>query len=168
MRNKAGGPRGVLLLTVGTGDLERPLETLVNPLIRSMRRGTFERIVLLPSWLTAGVADRLRGALGDLAIEVAPLPARGQENDLVACCAYYEDVFGRLCKAGYAPQDMVADFTRGTKVMGAALVLAAVRRGVGVLRYVAGERDSRGMVKSGAERVREFRTADLVGRSLEP
>ncbi len=96
-----------------------------------------------------------------MAIDVAPLPVEGQENDLVACCAHYEGVLGRLCEAGYAAEEMVADFTLGTKVMCAALVLAAVRGGVGWLRCVVGERDSLGKVKPESEQAWEFRTTDL-------
>ena len=61
------------------------------------------------------------------------------------------------------PHRVVVDFTRGTKAMSAALVLAATRREVPHLRYVTGPRDRRGMVQAGSEEVRQIRTTVAAG-----
>jgi hypothetical protein len=155
----------VLLLTVGTGDIERQQETLIDPLIKSMRAGEFARIVLLPSHVTSETAERLRTLLGDLTIEVAPLPRRGDEQDLAACHAHYLRVLGTLAAEGEAETGMCVDFTRGTKVMGAALVLAAVQRGVETLRYITAERGPGGVILPGTETIHDLCGATLAGTS---
>jgi len=57
-----------------------------------------------------------------------------------------------LSKKGYDLQDMVADYTSGTKAMSAGLTIAAIKGNVGSLVYVTGERGEGGRVISGTER----------------
>ena len=150
-----------LVMTVGTGDLDRLEETLFAPLRRSIATDAWTRVVLLPSTVTEDFARTLRSRLDGPAAEVSPLPA-GDENDADAAYAHFDRVLAAVLQ-GAAPEDVVADFTRGTKAMSAALVLAATRRGVPRLRYVAGRRDRRGTVEPGSEQVREIRTTVAEG-----
>jgi CRISPR-associated protein (TIGR02710 family) len=57
-----------------------------------------------------------------------------------------------LGKRGYGLQDMVADYTSGTKAMSAGLTIAAIQCNIGSLVYVTGERDEGGRVIPGTER----------------
>jgi CRISPR-associated protein (TIGR02710 family) len=57
------------------------------------------------------------------------------------------------------PGNVTADFTTGTKSMSAALVLAAVRLGLGRLKYIAAGRDGQGKVCPGGERTLTFEPA---------
>ncbi len=147
------GRRRALVLTVGTGDLAHPEESLFRPLRLSMRDGRWERIVLLPSRITHELAEELCAQCDDLPIVLQPLPEAGMENDPDACFAEYVRVLSELKGEGFPPQAIVVDFTRGTKAMSAALVLAAVRHDIGEMRYITGERDTRGMVVAGTERI---------------
>nr|WP_294553872.1 hypothetical protein [uncultured Rhodopila sp.] len=154
-----------LLLTVGTGDVAALETSLFTPLLLSIRQGEWARIVLLPSRTTGPNAEEVRRRLDAAAISIEALPADGAENDADACYDHFDRVIEMLCADGFAPADVVADFTRGTKAMSAALVLAAVRHGIATLRYVAGEkRDQRGMVVPGTERLRETRPARATAR----
>jgi hypothetical protein len=154
-----------LLLTVGTGDAAELETSLFTPLMLSIRNGDWARVVLLPSLVTAPNAEEVRRRLDAQAIVIAPLPVRGAEDDADACFDHFDRVIEDLLADGRAPADLTADFTRGTKAMSAALVLAAVRHGVPALRYVAGQqRDQRGMVVPGGERLRETRTARATAR----
>ena len=94
-------------------------------------------------------------------MDVSPLPV-GDENDADAAYAHFDGVLASVLQDA-APEEVVVDFTRGTKAMSAALVLAATRREVPHLRYVTGARDSRGMVTAGSEVVRESRTTVVDG-----
>ena len=58
-----------------------------------------------------------------------------------------------LMHRGYRPEEIVADFTSGTKAMSAGLVVATFIMETGSVSYVHGERDQNGRVISGTERV---------------
>lgn len=158
------GNRKALILTVGTGDMDNPEQTLLTPMVKSMERGEWERIILLPSHTTEAAAGTLRDRVAGSAVEVDPLPKSGHENDADECFAHFDRVLRKLRADGFRPDDIVADFTRGTKAMSAALVLAAVERGVERLRYVYGPRDQRGTAVPGTEKVGEIRTSVVTAR----
>ncbi len=152
----------VLIMTVGTGDVDRLEETLFTPLRKSIATDAWARVVLLPSRVTEEFAQALRDRLAGADVDVKPLPA-GDENDADAAYAHFDDVLGTVLQDA-APEEVMVDFTRGTKAMSAALVLAATRRAVPRLRYVTGtRRDRRGMVEPGSEVVREIRTTSVDG-----
>ena len=159
-----GGEGGVLVLTVGTGNTEDLEGSLIAPVLKSVGQGEWERVVLLPSRITEAMARQLRERIGDTAVDIQPLPATGQENDADACFGHFNAVFAKLVEQGVRPDRIVADFTRGTKAMSAALVLAAVRLDVPRLRYLYGERDMRGAVLAGTEQVGEIRTGLVTAR----
>ncbi len=154
-----------IVLTVGTGDRDRLEETLLAPLRLSMRAGGWRRIVLLPSHATRVHAERLSGIDGLPAPDIAPLPKSGDEDDADACFAHFDRVLARLIDEGIPPERIVADFTRGTKAMSAALVLAAIGHRIPRLRYLTGdERDSRGVVVAGREHALDIPTERAMFR----
>lgn len=158
-----------LLLTVGTGDVDQLRETLLEPLKKSIRSRKVQRVILLPSHATRRSAEQLAEELADERVELRPLPRNGDEEDVDACFAWFDRVLGELRSDDLDPENILVDFTRGTKAMSAALVLAAVRHGLPTLRYITSpQRDRRGMVVPGSERPVDFPTgAILAGRTLE-
>ncbi len=153
------------MLTVGTGNVEDLERSLIAPVLKSVGQGEWDRVVLLPSQISRASADRLTERIGGVAVDARPLPERDQENDADACFGHFDAVLGGLMGQDIRPERIVVDFTRGTKAMSAALVLAAVRRNLPVLRYVYGERrDTRGLVVPGTERVGEIRTVLATAR----
>lgn len=167
---QTNGSRRALVLTVGTGNVEDIERTLLGPMLLSIRHREWEwdRIVLLPSRETKEAAQVLSSRLqeeGCSQVLIEELPEKGQENDADACFGHFYNVLGTLIQHGFEPSDIFADFTRGTKAMSAALVLASIGRNVQVLRYVhSEERDERGMVVPGTEKVGEIRTVLATGR----
>ena len=153
----------VLVLTVGTGDSEALEESLLKPLAKSIDEGEWCEVFLLPSRVTEGFADRLAERFPDLPVRIEPLPEPNMENDADACYGHFDAVLSRLLK-DYKAMSVTVDFTRGTKAMSAALVLAAVRRDIPRLRYVWGERDNRGMVVAGTEKIGQFATETVTAR----
>jgi CRISPR-associated protein (TIGR02710 family) len=154
----------VLLCTVGTGNRDDLERSLLTPLRLSLRQGVWGKVVLLPSFVTTENAELLRADVADLPITVRPLPAERQENDAVACFDHFDAVIAGLRGEGVPAGRVVADFTRGTKAMSAALVLAAVRHDIPTLRYIVGPRDGRGAVLPGSEEVHDVPTAVAVAR----
>ena len=148
-----------LILTVGTGNIDNPEPTLLVPMLKSVEDGKWDRIVLLPSHTTEEFAQTLQERISNPAVEINALPTSGQENDADACFGHFDSVLVQLIDDGFKPSDIVVDFTRGTKAMSAALVLAALGRDIPVLRYVHSEqRDERGMVIPGTEKVGQIKT----------
>ncbi len=156
----------LLVLTVGTGNTDQLETTLFRPLEKSVRDGDWAEVVLLPSSVTSDFARRFAASFPDLAFRIEALPEDGMENDADACFGHFDRVLGGRIRAGRDADSITADFTRGTKAMSAALVLAAVRRGVPRLRYIRGARDQRGMVQPGLEEIAEIRTALATGKRL--
>lgn len=157
--NKAVGR--VLVMTVGTGNTEQLEETLIRPLKKSIETGEWSQIVLLPSRKTKEFAIRLTTELPGEVVTIEELPD-GDENNADSAYAHFDYVLGQLLQ-DREPGHIEVDFTRGTKAMSAALVLAATRRGIPRLRYIIGERDQSGMVVPGTEVVRGIRTTTIDG-----
>ncbi len=149
-------PGRVLVLTVGTGDLNRLDETVLAPFRKSIAQGAWSQIVLLPSSATAENANMVGEEISQTIVIVRPLRDDGAEDDADRCFSHFDSVIDELRSNGIAPESIEVDFTRGTKAMSAALVLAAYRHGIPLLRYITGTRDERGQVVTGGEIVRDF------------
>lgn len=159
------GKSTILILTVGTGTVDQLQETVVGPFRRSFERGQWERVVLLPSQQTRKNAELLVRENPAYPIAVAALERAGDEENVDACFRQFDAIIGGLLDEGHAAWAVVADITRGTKAMSAALALAAAGRGVRTIRYVgARERDERGMAKPGTEVVSDIETAVVQSR----
>ena len=74
------------------------------------------------------------------------------ENDVEKCTLEFLEAIQSLHRKGFESDNLVADFTSGTKAMSAALVAAGLEGSVGELSYIAGERGDDGRVISGTER----------------
>jgi CRISPR-associated protein (TIGR02710 family) len=155
----------ILLCTVGTGNIDQLRETLLEPLKKSIRKGDWTRVILLPSQLTKENAGTLRDEVQDVPIEIKELAQAGAEDDADACFAHFDGILQELRAQGLPAETLLVDFTRGTKAMSAALVLAAVRHDLPKLRYISGgKRDQRGMVVPGTEIVAEVHTTIATAR----
>lgn len=156
----------VLVLTIGTGtkgDLEN---TLFLPLGKSIEAGEWDRVVLLPSTETEARAQELAKRFSSLPSRIETLPRVRIENDSDACFAHFDEVLGNLIAEGYTSEQIVVDFTRGTRAMSVAAVLAAIRREIPRLRYVSGVRGRGGTVIAHTEEIHEVRPAHAMGRRL--
>ncbi|MBF0214042.1 MAG: TIGR02710 family CRISPR-associated protein [Magnetococcales bacterium] len=160
--NRKNGKAGVLLLTVGTGDGSRREETLYRPLRLSVLDGHWSQVILLPSLVTEEWAGEVMRDLAPIPVEVKPLPNEGDEDDADRCFDHFDRILAELKTEGVKSNLMAVDPTRGTKMMSAALTLAAVRHDVPRLRYITGQRDQRGMVTPGTERIAQFTTTRIM------
>ena len=157
--NSSNAEDKTLVLTVGTGNADDLENSLYAPLLKSIGTNSWDRIVLLPSQRTVEQANEIRSRIAKLSAEICPIPDAGSENDTDASFAHFDAILGEIIESdGVAPKAITLDFTRGTKAMSAALVLAGVARGIPVLRYIEGKRGKRGSVVAGTEDIREVRT----------
>jgi CRISPR-associated protein (TIGR02710 family) len=154
--------RRAIVLTVGTGNVDQVTETLLEPLKKSIRQGTWDKVILLPSQVTTEVAALLAQEMPGVPVDIRPLLAPGMEDDPDACFSHFDKVFEELNAAGF--EEILADFTRGTKAMSGALILAATRYDPTRLRYITGPRDERGMVLPGREVVSDIPVTIVAAR----
>lgn len=163
--NPKAAPGGnVMVLTVGEGTVDKLEETVVTPFRRSFEQGEWKLIVLLPSKKTEGNARLLEERFPEFPLRVRALRRGGDEDDTDACFRHFDTVLQRLKEEGYAPEQITADVTRGTKAMTAALAMTAMAHGAGRIRYITGERDERGTVKPGTERVMDVEPQRVLRR----
>src|SRR5262249_15664121 len=128
-------------------------------------KGEWAKVILLPSQFSQEMARQLKSDLQGQPIDIRPLPQPNAEDDADTCFAHFDNIISELRRGGTSANSILVDFTRGTKAMSAALVLAAVRHGLPQLRYICGgKRDGRGMVVPGTEVINEFRTANVSAR----
>jgi len=76
-----------------------------------------------------------------------------ESDDVERIALECQTIIQELVKEGFHLNDMVVDYTSGTKAMSAGLTIAAMREKVGILSYVTGKRGEGGRVISGTERV---------------
>jgi len=74
-------------------------------------------------------------------------------NDVEILYQEYSKYIDQILRKGYLPNEVVADYTSGTKSMSSALVSSAIAKEIGVLSYVYGLRDEQGRVISDTERL---------------
>lgn len=74
-------------------------------------------------------------------------------NDVEILYEEYSRYIDELVTMGYSLDEIVADYTSGTKSMSAALVNVAIAKGIKQLCYVYGHRDEQGRTVSGTERL---------------
>lgn len=160
--------RKVVVLTVGMGFNADPQASLYGPLERSMREDRADKIWLFPSRQSLVHAEHLRTALADLPIVVAEALPESAEEDPAVCYSFFQTLFDAVLADGTRPSQVELDYTRGTKTMSAAAMLAAVSRRVERFRYVSGERGENNLVRAGTERVRVFSAASIsADREME-
>lgn len=154
-QNAAGAApsRRVLVLTVGEGTVEKLEETVVTPFRKSFEQGEWGLIVLLPSKMTEANARLLEERFPQYPLRVRALRQEKDEDNTDACFRHFDEVLERLLAEGWRREDITADVTRGTKAMTAALAMTAMAHRIGCVRYITGERDERGMVRPGTERI---------------
>ena len=165
MTNDKIGQRA-LVLTVGMGNPKDLEGSLYAPLQKSIDMGKWTRVALFPSQDTKRHARELirRYAECPIQFKAYPLPKAGMEDNADACFAFFNKKLRSLLKDVDSTNVMV-DFTRGTKAMSAALVLAAAAHDVPRFRYVSGDRGGpSGTVTAGTEYVGNFDTQALSER----
>ena len=87
-------------------------------------------------------------------------------DDVEKIAVECQEAITALSKKGYDLQDMVADYTSGTKAMSAGLTIAAIKCNVGSLVYVTGDKGEGGRVISGTERPIALQPNRIMANSL--
>ena len=147
-----------MLITVGVG------ETVADPISISIQEARPDFVLFLVTEQSKG--KTLPQVLAKTGLDEGNYECwdTTNENDVEKCVIDYTEAIQYLLSKGYSPEEVVADFTSGTKVMSAALVAAGLEKEVQSLRYIHGERGEGGRVISGTERSGTLRPKRLMAR----
>jgi CRISPR-associated protein (TIGR02710 family) len=151
-----------LILTVGTGTGEGA--DIVSPLTLAVRHANPQKVVLIISAQSQRYAEEMVRRLGEIEADYRLVADPDNVEAVFHSCL---DALRTLRAEGFAPADVDADFTSGTKPMTSGLVLAAVAFGCQTLNFVTGQR-LHGTVAAGTERFSGIRPqAVLAERQLD-
>lgn len=137
-----------MIITVGTGCYR---EDIAGAISLSVRRENPEYVLFLTSPLseqeTIPCIDKVVLEKRNTRIE-----SFEETDDVEIIYLNYVRIIRGLFADGYKREDIVIDYTSGTKAMSAALFAAGVALEVGSINYIAGRRDGTGRVIPGTER----------------
>jgi CRISPR-associated protein (TIGR02710 family) len=142
-----------IFLTVGTG---RDRRDIAEALAKSIRHHRPDRTWLLTSIKTEQeTVPVLLEVLGKTASQIDTRVFEDPDDAEVCCRESRRWIEARIA-AGVGPDEIVVDYTSGTKAMSVGLFAAAVGLGVETISYVTGRRDDTGRVIPGGERFSSF------------
>ncbi len=141
----------ILFLIVGTGNPNDP-EGYKRLLRKAIDETGAGNVVLISSGESAKTAEEIKNNYVDkVRAYVAGLPEQGMEVDNVdKCYKFLDELFNDVIhKNGFTPEDIVVDFTHGTKVMSAALYAVGMRHNVSNFHYIKRNNDEKGNLIAG-------------------
>lgn len=125
-----------------------------EPVIKSIEHHRPEYVCFFASQATNDRTVKVRESLGEMAAAIRfETVLADDENDLLECHSRAADAVRRLQVRRYAKEQVVVDYTGGTKNMSVALALAAIEHGFS-FSYVGGtqrSKDGVGIVETGHE-----------------
>lgn len=144
-----------MLVTVGTGQTG---DDIAGAIYKSVEAANPDRILFVMTeksrgevyvpFLSGRMSERVKS--GKVKVEEKLLPDPDDVDGIYrSICLFLEGLFTDR----YTPDEIVVDYTSGTKAMSAGAVLAAVAKGIGTLSYVSGKRGDGGRVIPGTEKV---------------
>jgi len=145
--------RKALLITVGTGvgkDRERAVESLARGIAYSIRVHNPEKVVFVTT--EESERDTLPRVLREVELDNYEVRRLRDFSDIESI---YEDVVSilrELRDEGFASEDIVVDYTSGTKAMSAGAAIAGALSEVETLSYINGKREG-GIVVPGTEKL---------------
>jgi len=144
----------VVVSTVGLGDgVERAIAKPIN----AYRPDLAVYLVTENSMKTVWLVEKL------LRIKIAQKTVRiNDKDDFERCFIDSRDLLLSLMNRGYNSQDIIINFTGGTKPMSGGLLAAALSLECGRMIYVHGKRGENGRVISGTERVMSLLPAEAL------
>lgn len=142
-----------LLISVGTGVGDRP-KSILNAIKLSICDRNPDFVAFLVSKDSKNNAQIVAKEL-KLSSRNFKFFEISDPNDLNKCVEKAEEALKWLFKKGLDPNQVIADFTSGTKPMSSAVVMVAFQKEIGSLSYIQGKRE-KGIVKIGTEKVVSF------------
>ena len=158
----------VLLLIVGKGNENMPdyPESYLRLIKKSIDETCAGNIVLFPSGASKKNAELvLKDYEKKYQIRIEDLPEKNTEFDADRCYEFFEEKFRELFQKGFRPENIVIDFTHGTKAMSAALYAIGMRYRVSDFHYIKRNNDKDGNLTAG-ETVQNFDASYARGLAI--
>ncbi len=146
----------LFIATVGIGT--GPEVDVVPPLIDSIRNSHPDHLLLFVTSESSANGKKIRTELGRTEDNATIHELKADEWDVEEIFKEMLDVISKIQQEhDIKSKDITADFTTGTKPMSSAMTLAAMRLGIGSLKYISVRRGPDRRVRPGTERIIEFR-----------
>ncbi|MFZ2323281.1 MAG: TIGR02710 family CRISPR-associated CARF protein [Ignavibacteriaceae bacterium] len=136
----------LIFITLGKGP------GVSHGLLFSIKKQNPDTIVLMTTKESNKTYEELTNNLRDKKIDIIKEDC-DEINDIEVIYKNFSNIIQTYLNKGYSKENIVVDYTSGTKVMSAALVAVAIAKGLGNFSYVFGQRDISGRVQSGTERL---------------
>jgi CRISPR-associated protein (TIGR02710 family) len=144
----------VMLISLGTGP------SVEQGIAYSIKTHRPDRVIFFTTPQSAPTQTKVEALLDErLPMETIPI-GDGDNPDEI-----YRAAYAKLGELRY--EEVLVDFTSGTKAMSAGLVAAAIAQGIKQLIYVSGSRGPDGRVLSGTERVLTLKPAQILADRLK-
>ena len=158
----------VLLLIVGKGNENMPdyPASYLRLIKKSIDETCAGNIVLFPSGASKKNAEPiLKDYEKKYQIRIEDLPGKNTEFDADQCYEFFEGQFRELFKKGFRPENIIIDFTHGTKAMSAALYAIGMRYRVSDFHYIKRNNDKDGNLTEG-ETIQNFDASYARGLAI--
>lgn len=141
--------RKAMLITVGTG---RNREDIAEGIVFSIKRENPEFLCFFVT--PKSNKETLPLIVSKLGINKGTYRVieHGEADDIQELYMHYDGVLRDIINEGFSPEEIVIDYTSGTKSMSAALFAVGIAREVGAVTYISGKRDDSGRVIQGTEK----------------
>lgn len=155
-------PKG-MIITVGVG---RGIE---HAIVLSIRNSNPDYVVFLVTRESEETLERIEQMAEEMRVSLPPYETVRVKDENDAGSAYEAalEAIRKLGEKGIKSEDIVVDYTTGSKPMSAGVLYAAIAEDCSDLVYVAGQRDKNGRVISGTEKfLTVSRPAKLLARRV--
>ena len=136
----------IMFITLGTG------AGISHGILFSIKKQNPDAIVFIISTASTKTFDELYARLKERQTEIIKEECN-EVNDIEIIYKNFSEIIQKYLNKGFLKENIVVDYTSGTKAMSAAIVAVAIAKGLENFSYVYGERDTDGRVKSGTERL---------------
>lgn len=126
----------------------------IQPIIKSICEHKPEFVSFFSSQDSADMVAQIKAEVANNGLRIkSEITVTDDVNDLLHCYTKAEETVGRVISKGYLKEDVIVDYTGGTKNMSVALALAAITHGFS-FSYVGGKERTKegiGIVVNGKE-----------------
>lgn len=126
----------------------------IQPIIKSICEHKPEFVSFFSSQDSADMVAQIKAEVANNGLRIkSEITLTDDVNDLLHCYTKAEETVGRVISKGYLKEDVIVDYTGGTKNMSVALALAAITHGFS-FSYVGGRERTKegiGIVVNGKE-----------------
>lgn len=141
-----------LIVGKGSGDGD-----YLTPLRKAIAKSEAHKVFLLCSNESRKFSEAIKEEYcSQRDIEIICFAENNMEFDADKCYCFFDELFKKILENGVRRENLIIDFTHGTKPMSAALYAVGMRYRFGNFQYVVRKKNADGQFADGEETVRVF------------